>query len=155
MSLPPVSRPPGAPPSRPTLNGMFDGLRVAESGMTANRFSLDISAQNIANIETTNASGGVYRKQSAIIAPVLGRSSEDADLVIGGVRIAGVDTDKTPGPMIYSPGDPGADASGYVRLPNVDMTTELLELGDARDGFSANQTVFEAIASMMRKGVKI
>lgn len=134
---------------------MFNGLRVAESGMTANRFSLDIGAQNVANLETTSASGVPYQKQTAIIAPVLGQSAEDRDLVIGGVRIAGVETDKTPGSMIYSPGDPAADSSGYVRLPNVDMTSELLEIGEARDGFNANHTVFAAIASMMHKGVKI
>lgn len=166
--LPPIGKTINPAPTGSGIRSMFSSLRIAASGLDAHQFALKVGANNLANIETTRtAEGGPYQRQTPIIEAVgtkraalgiLGPASPDqrsGNLVSGGVRIAGVTTDQTPGPMIYDPGHPDADAAGYVRMPNVDMTTELLGLAEARDGFNANTTVFEAVSSMLRKGLKI
>lgn len=73
----------------------------------------------------------------------------------GGVRVTGVQKDATTGAMVYDPGHPDADKNGYVRLPNINPTEELMDMGDARDGFSANMTVYQAIRAMLGKAVKL
>ena len=147
---------------------MFGGLRIATSAMTAQRISMDVSAQNIANAETTHtAEGGPYQRRIAELEAVLPGATSgamggfghyalqaSAD-VTGGVRIAGIRTDRSPGPMIYDPANPDADRNGYVRMPNVDMVEELMAFKESGDAFQANATLFQAISSMLRKAVKI
>jgi flagellar basal-body rod protein FlgC len=129
---------------------MFDALRIAASGLSANRFRLDLGAQNLANMETTRtAGGGPYQRQVADF-----RTTDEQGNPTG-VSIVGVRGDPTLGPLIYDPSHPDANASGYVRMPNVDMTDEMIGLGDAKDGYNANATVFQAVRSMLQKSLSI
>jgi flagellar basal-body rod protein FlgC len=129
---------------------MFDGLRIAASGLSANRFRLDLGAQNLANMETTRTpGGGPYQRQVAEFRTTDEQGNPTA------VSIVGARSDPTPGPLVYDPNHPDADASGYVRMPNVDVTDEMIGLGDAKDGYNANATVFQAIRSMLQKSLSI
>ena len=156
---------------------MFAGLRIAASGLTAGRIRMDLTAQNLANVETTRTpDGGPYRRQFAVFAAVgdpaglTGQTpavfggtraagspaaSTSPGTSPGGIELAAVREDTTPGPIVYDPGHPDADANGYVRMPNVDTTTEMLELMEARDAFDSNSTVFQAIRSMLQKSLSI
>ncbi|HTR79905.1 MAG TPA: flagellar basal body rod protein FlgC [Gemmatimonadaceae bacterium] len=73
----------------------------------------------------------------------------------GGVRIASVGVDQTAGPMVYDPGHPDADKNGYVHMPNVNMTDELMDLMTSRRLFQANATVFEVAKSMLNQATQI
>ncbi len=73
----------------------------------------------------------------------------------GGVRVAGVAEDASEGPLVYDPGHPDADESGYVRYPNVRITDEMIDLMDARRVYEANATVFQAVKAMLRRAVEI
>lgn len=73
----------------------------------------------------------------------------------GGVRVAAIDADPTPGPMVYDPGHPDADASGYVHMPNVDLTSELVTLMEARRVYEANASVFQATKQVLRAAINL
>lgn len=73
----------------------------------------------------------------------------------GGVRVASITEDKRDGPMIYDPGNPDADKNGYVRMPNVNMTDELMDLMNARRIYEANATVFQVARAMLHKAIDI
>ena len=49
---------------------------------------------------------------------------------VGGVRVAGIGVDKSEGAMVYNPGSPDADQNGYVRMPNVNITDEMIDLDE-------------------------
>lgn len=50
--------------------GMFTSLNIAGSGLTAQRFRLDVIANNIANVETTRTTeGGPYQRQRVVLMP--------------------------------------------------------------------------------------
>ena len=53
------------------------------------------------------------------------------------------------------PGHPDADANGYVRMPNVRITDELVDLMDARRVYEANATVFQSTKAMLRRSLEI
>ncbi len=72
-----------------------------------------------------------------------------------GVRVAGVETDTSEGPLVYQPGHPDANADGYVRMPNVRITDEMVDLMDARRVFEANATVFQSAKQMLRRAIDI
>ncbi|HET9986185.1 MAG TPA: flagellar basal body rod protein FlgC [Longimicrobiales bacterium] len=156
---------------------LFRSLAIAASGLSAQRRRMDVIAGNIANAETTRTpGGGPYARQGVELAPAVVPTEPVAVTPIagelpGGVAAgelpapaleadAGVEVvaqlqDATEGPLVYDPGHPDADASGYVRYPNVRVTDELVDLMDARRAYEANASVFQAMKGMLRKAIEI
>jgi flagellar basal-body rod protein FlgC len=157
----------------------FRPLQIAQSGMSAQLLRMEVAAANIANAETTRvgeAGSGPYQRRVVRLAesgvpgapptfpplPPLtpaqpGASADPADptLTAGGVQAVAVETDASPGPLVYDPGHPDADAQGYVRYPNVRVTDEITELMDARRIYEANASVFQAAKLMLRRALDI
>jgi flagellar basal-body rod protein FlgC len=168
--------PNGFPP-RPyegVVRPMFRTLAISATGLSAQRQRLDVIASNIANSETTRTEqGGAYRRrvvrmEAAAIPgqpyeveartgdPALFRlPSGDPLDAMHGVRVSAIEEDASEGPLVYEPGHPDADASGYVRYPNVRITDELVDLMDARRVYEANATVFQSAKSMLRRSIDI
>ncbi len=137
-------------------------LGVAASGLTAQLARLKVIALNIANAETTQGPDGTpYRRkvvefQEVGFQPLLmGSVNAFEEDVIGGVRVAGVAEDLSEGVLLYDPGHPHANEDGYVRMPNVNITEEMVDMMDARRLFEANASVFEAIKSMMHRATQL
>jgi flagellar basal-body rod protein FlgC len=132
------------PPGR--LASLLRPLALAATGMAAQEQNLEVISQNLANAETTRTSeGGPYRRQSVVLAP-------DGH---GGVQVIRVAEDTTPGRSVYNPGHPDADQNGYVKYPNVDITSELVDLTIARRVYEANATVFQAAKAMLQRAIDI
>lgn len=85
----------------------------------------------------------------APIAETAGRSDD------GGVTVAGVAEDATQGTLVYDPGHPDADEAGYVEMPNVDMTREMIDLMEARRMYEANASVFDALKGMLSRATRL
>lgn len=155
---------------------LFRPLSIAASGLSAQRQRIDVIASNIANAQTTRTSeGGPYRRQrvalEAVMSGVEGGTLEAgriaptgqlagelplAQLEAGeGVQVAGVEADATEGALIYDPGHPDAGPDGYVRMPNVNLTEEIVELMESRRMYEANATVFQAIKNMLQRAAQI
>ncbi len=137
-------------------------LGVAASGLSAQLARLEAIATNIANAETTRGPDGTpYRRkvvefQEVGFQPLLmGSVNAFEEDVIGGVRVAGVAEDLSEGVLVYDPGHPDANADGYVRMPNVNITNEMVDMMDARRLFEANASVFQAIKSMMHRAAQL
>jgi flagellar basal-body rod protein FlgC len=156
------------------IRPMFRSLGIAASGLSAQRARVDTIVSNIANAQTTRtAEGGPYRRKIAQLeaepTPFFVEAGElyppgvqAGELAIPpfdnageGVRVAGIAEDPTQGPLIYDPGHPDADANGYVQLPNVELTQEIVSLMEARRFYEANATVFQAIKNMLQRAAQI
>jgi flagellar basal-body rod protein FlgC len=72
-----------------------------------------------------------------------------------GVRVAAIAEDNSEGALIYDPSHPDADDKGYVRMPNVNITDELVDMMDARRMYEANATVFQAMKNMLQRAIQI
>src|SRR5689334_6559751 len=132
-------------PERPTP-APFQGLAVASSGLSAQRLRMEVATANLANAETTRtADGGPYQRRIVTMEPspsMVPASQANGDYVAGegGVRITGIAIDQSQGAKVYDPTHPDADANGYVQMPNVDATQELITLMEARRLYEANAT---------------
>ena len=135
----------------------FGGLEISASGLTAERLRMDVTAENLANAQTTRgANGQPYRRKEVVLqeAPgsfgaTLSRAmGSRADANGGGVQVAGVVEDQTPLKRVYDPGHPDADAQGYVTMPNVDTVTEMVDLISASRAYEANVTAMNAAKQM-------
>jgi len=139
------------------------GLGIAASGLSAQRARMEAISENIANAETTRGPDGTpYRRKTVSLEqvgfePLLNQGAAPApgQEGYGGVRIAGVQEDTSEGPLVYDPGHPDADENGYVRMPNVDIDTEMVDLMDARRVFEANASVFQAIKAMLHRSTQL
>src|ERR1700761_3431942 len=98
----------------------FDAIDLAASGLTAERTRMDVTAENLANAQTTEgANGQPYRRQEVVLQQV-GGSTFDSQLsqamggsssgaVAGGVQVAGIINDPTPDQLVYDPSNPKAN----------------------------------------------
>ena len=140
---------------------IFGAIDVAASGMTAERLRLDVISNNIANVNTTRtAEGGPYRRQFVVFEPRQGDSSSFLQVMAGqlqlnGVRVSGIRKDDSPLRMVYEPGHPDADAEGYVRMPNINIITEMVDMMTASRAYEANVTSVNVAKSMMLKALEI
>ena len=147
--------------------GMFDALDVSATGLTAERLRMDVTAENLANAQTTRgADGQPYRRKEVVLSEVqsggfgaqlakaVGAGSASGSQP-GGVEVAGITQDQTPGKLVYDPGHPDADAKGYVRMPNVDTVAEMVDLITAQRGYEANVTAMQTAKTMFAKTLDI
>lgn len=136
--------------SHPAFANFFDTVQVAGSGMDAQRERMDVIATNIANSETVKTTTGEpYRRK--IVTLVQGQRLGAGS----GVRVQKVTQDASPYKQIYDPSNPYADAKGYVTLPNVDSTKEMVDMMSATRAFEANVQAFNAAKSMAQKALTI
>ncbi len=144
---------------------IFKSFGVNASGMTAERYRMDIISQNVANANTTRTADGTPYKRKIVTFEertndptsfgTIFRQSRGMD-VGDGVRVRGVfDDEKSEMKRVYDPSHPDADEDGYVWYPNVDIVTEMTNMIDTTRAYEANATAFTASKSMAMKGLNI
>ena len=145
---------------------MFSAFNISATGMTAQRYRMDIISQNVANASTTRTADGTpYRRQvvafeekpgQTSFSHVLGKAAYSHGYSGNGVKVRGVYEDHgTEMNMVYDPSHPDADENGYVTYPNVNIITEMTNLIDASRAYEANSTAFSASKSIALKGLQI
>jgi flagellar basal-body rod protein FlgC len=55
----------------------------------------------------------------------------------------------------YDPGNPLADAKGYVQLPNVNPLIEIMDMREAQRSYQADLTVMDATKSMLSSTIDL
>ncbi len=125
---------------------------TGESALSANRFWLELVANNMANAQTTRTpEGGPYRRKLPVFSQVL-----DQELgTNGGVQVTGVVADRAPLQRVYKPGHPDADKNGFVLMPNVNVVTEMVDMISIQRSYDANVTMLSAVKNMTNKSLEI
>ena len=127
-------------------------MAVAASGLRAQTQRMKIIAENIANASSTSPvpGGEPYRRKIATMKPEFDREL-GATMVESGKPIA----DRSEFRSQYDPGNPNADAKGYVKLPNVDSLVEIMDMREAQRSYEADLTVMDATKQMLVKTVDL
>ena len=143
---------------------IFSAFNINSSGLTAQRYRMDIISQNIANANTTRTADGTpYRRKVVTFAeknshtPFSRVLNSARDKYSGdGVKVDGVFEDtQTDMTMVYDPSHPDADENGYVMYPNVNIITEMTNMIDASRSYEANLTAFETSKAIALKGLEL
>jgi flagellar basal-body rod protein FlgC len=130
----------------------ISGIHATASALSAEQVRLDVVSQNIANAYTTkDLDGGPYKRKAVIFESLMGGAQGGEK----GVRVAAVKPDQTPGEMVYNPGHPHANAEGMLRMPNVKLATEMVDLMSASRAYEANLTVAKNARAMALKALAI
>jgi flagellar basal-body rod protein FlgC len=127
-------------------------LQLSAKGMTAQSTRLQVIAQNLANSETTGSTPGAdpYRRKTVVFSNTLDRSLDATSV---GVRQ--IAPDNSAFPRRFDPSNPAADATGYVKTPNVNSFVEIMDMKEAQRSYSANLNVMEATRGMMTRTVDL
>lgn len=128
------------------------GIKATGSALNAEKVRMDIVAQNIANANTTrDVDGNPYKRKVVSFEAVL--DSEPGNP--GGVRVSGITNDNRDGETIYNPQHPHADKDGVVRMPNVNLAIEMVDMLSASRAYEANLAVVRNAKQMAAKALAI
>ncbi|MEG0338737.1 MAG: flagellar basal body rod protein FlgC [Oscillospiraceae bacterium] len=143
----------------------LNSLNITGSALSAERFRMDIIAQNLANIETTMTPEGTpYRRKQTIFEerPMdfgttlnAAKNKQSKGSSGGGVQIKKIEESQEDFIPVYNPTHPHADANGYVMMPNVDRTEETVDLMAASTAYNANITALNVMKAMTMKALEI
>lgn len=125
---------------------MFDPLqatlRIGASGLQAQSARLRVVSENLANAESTGKTPGAdpYTRKTISF-----ESEVDEAAGTNLVKVSDIGRYRSPYRVEHSPGHPAADATGFVKKPNVDMLVELADMREANRSYEANlQTIKQA-----------
>jgi flagellar basal-body rod protein FlgC len=120
-------------------------MRISSSGMTAERFRMDVISMNIAGANTIRTPDkDAYRRQNVSLV-----TTDD------GVKVSGITKDPSPLRPVYEPGNPAADGQGFVYYSNVQPVVEMVDMISASRAYEANIAAFNASKSMFRAAMNI
>lgn len=146
----------------------LSSLNIPLSGMTAERFRLDIISQNIANADNVASTPEeAYKRQMVVFGEdksfktILrtkmgtGEAKFHKYIQYRGVEAVEVVHDQTPAEPVYDPTHPLADEYGYIYESNVDVAVEQYDAIEASNMYDANLAVLEVVKTMASKALNI
>jgi flagellar basal-body rod protein FlgC len=115
---------------------IFGAIGIASTGLTVHRKWLDAVSDNLANVSTVRATSEDAFRQKYVVAQEIQGDQ-------GGVQVAGIVEGSAEGRLVYEPDNPLADEQGYVRYPDIDMSSQMTQLIMAQRGYQANAAVVD------------
>ena len=139
---------------------LLSTMDVSASGLNAERVRMELIAQNIAHIETTNTDGGgPYRRKVAVFKETLqnelNAANNPSEFRGAGVQVSKIVVDDMPPLMVYDPQHPDANKDGFVAKPNINLANEIVDSIAASRAYGANVTVLNATKSLALKALTI
>ena len=157
---------------------IFASFAISGQGMSVQRMRLSSVANNIANANTTKGPLGEPYQREVVVVRAIPGSPFDSELdnqlklaktekehapnaTLGtyppdyGVLKALTAKDNTPPRMVYDPSHPDADETGYVKYPNINIVTEMVEMISAQRSFEANTGVIDSAKNIARDSLDI
>jgi flagellar basal-body rod protein FlgC len=127
-------------------------LSISASGMDAQTTRLRVIAENLANENSTGSSPGAdaYRRKTVTFGNQMDQAT-GAELV----SVAKIGQDMSDLSLHYDPSNPAANASGYVKLPNVNSFVEMMDMRDAERSYQANLAVMQTTRSMLSRAIDL
>jgi flagellar basal-body rod protein FlgC len=121
---------------------VFDTIRIAASGLTAQRLRMDVAASNLANAQTTRTQGGQvgqpYQEEEVVF------QAQQMGPMAAAQGVSAIVKSTRPDTRVYDPTNPDADQSGFVTYPNVDVSSQMSDMMGAARSYQVNATVAQA-----------
>ena len=140
--------------------GIDQAMDISVSGIEASRIHMEVISSNLANINTTRTlQGGPYRRKIPVFSEKPLEFSEVLSTaerkLSGGIEVSEIVEDITPFQKVFNPGHPDADSQGFVSLPNVSMSKEMVDMVYVSKVYEANITAYNASKKMAQEALQI
>ena len=113
-------------------------LTVAGSGLQAQSARIRIVSENIANAQSTGATAG---SNPYVRKTITFNSAMDRATGVPTVQVRSIGFDNAAFPVVQDPGNPAADINGAVKMPNVNILTEIADMREANHSYEADLQV--------------
>jgi flagellar basal-body rod protein FlgC len=140
------------------MSTLSAAIRAGATALNAERTRIEVAVSNLANAESTrSADGGPYRRRDVVLAS---QAMGPFDQMLGsasatGVTVAAILEDTAPFRMRHEPSHPDADENGFVKVPNVDVTMEMVDLLGAARAYQANLAAITIIRDMVTRSLEL
>lgn len=133
----------------------FTAMEVSASGLSAQRTRMNVSASNLANVDTTRAiGGGPYQRKSVLVESVPWADAARG-AGVNGVAVKQIVSDQSPPKLEFDPEHPDANAEGYVAYPNINPVEEMVDMITASRAYEAGVTALSTAVSMAERALGI
>lgn len=129
--------------------GTFGAIGVAATGLTVHRKWLDAISDNLANMNTVRPTGEAAFQARYVVA----QASEYGGQA--GVQVAGIALGNPEGRLVFEPQHPLADAEGYVRYPDIDLSGQMTQMIMAQRAYQANAAVVDRARDTYQAALQI
>ncbi|WP_299261739.1 flagellar basal body rod protein FlgC [uncultured Kushneria sp.] len=126
---------------------LFSVFDISGSALSAQSQRMNVTASNLANADSVAGPDGQPYRARQLTFEMAGEPGQQ----IGGVRVAGISEDQSEFRRLYDPKNPAADDQGYVSMPNVDTTSEMVNMISAARSYQANVEVLNTNKTLMLK----
>ena len=127
------------------MDTLLGSMRISSSGMSAERFRMDVISSNIANAGSVGTGGKhPYRRREVEFS-----GGED------GVQVTGIVEDQRPFLRVPDPGNPDAGPDNCVEHSNVQPIEEMINMMGASRAYEANIAAFNAARGMIKNALNI
>ena len=164
------------------MGGLINAIDISAQGLSAQRAKMDVIAENMANAETVDTpEGGPYKRQRVMIASDKQQSPFTNYLSQANTRLARTNEGHRPGHirlqsgtidvasvkyrqiedpessfrLVHDPTHPQADADGFVKMPDVDVVHEMVDMMSASRAYEANTAVISSAKKMANDALDI
>lgn len=141
---------------------LLRAMDITASGLSASRVLMNVAASNLANASTTRtAAGGPYRRRNVVLGSVALPEQPRLnfrDMVTRALRsvdVVSVQSDQRPPRTVYDPAHPDADKQGIVKLPNINMIEEMVDMITASRSYEAGVNAMQSLKSMADRALTI
>jgi flagellar basal-body rod protein FlgC len=130
---------------------LFNVFNISGSAMSAQSQRLNTVASNLANADSATSANGTPYKSKQVVFSAMPTGSPDAS----GVKVLKVVEDNSPAKVVYDPKHPLANDKGYVTMPNVNVTEEMVNMISASRAYQNNVETMNAAKTMLLKTLTI
>jgi flagellar basal-body rod protein FlgC len=138
------------------LSNIFD---IAGSGMSAESVRLNTVASNLANADSVSSSpDSAYKARYPVFQAVqdsVAAGTGPAAAADASVKVQGIVQSTTPGTSSYDPGNPLADANGYVYSSNVNVVEQMADMISASRSYQNDADVLNTSKQLMLDTLKL
>ena len=134
---------------------IFPVFDTASSALTTNRVWMDAISDNLANLNTVKPYDQPAFQARFVEAQELPTNPSDPIGVGGGVEVAAIKYGDSTGIERYEPGDPLANAKGYVRSPDIDVAQNMTDLIIAQRAYQLNLSVVDRASQSYQQAIAI
>ena len=127
-------------------DALISAMKISASGLEAQSMRLRVISENLANAQSTGRTPGAdpFKRKMVTFGAELDKLT-GASLV----DVKNVLSDQSAVKLEFDPGNPAANASGYVKMPNINVITEMADMREANRSYESNLQVVKQAREMI------
>ena len=140
----------------------FKSMKISSAGLSAQRLRMNILSSNLANAQSSRTEeGGPYKRKDVVFSavgvdgPFKSHLDETMETQLKKPKVVSIHEDMKEPRSVFDPSHPDANEDGYVKLPNIQVMNEMVNMITATRAYEANATALNESKQMAMKALEI